>query len=147
MFLILLSSWNSFWEFLPAIDHVGTIDISASEAPRVFMGLVEMNPWVEKFRVRPRAFTDIKGGNTTSLAWRANSPFFFVCFHKLIPYQLYLETLWLCKEKKIFVLFLLWRSRVLKALIYSSIVPVTDKISFLNIRCGCKWCIILISKS
>ena len=51
-----------------AIDHMGIADISVSEAPGVYMGLIGMNTWVEKFRVRPRAFNDIKGGNTTLLA-------------------------------------------------------------------------------
>lgn len=41
----------------------------------------------ERFRVRPRAFSNIKCGNTTSIAYRTHSPWNFV--YKLILYQLY----------------------------------------------------------
>mgnify|MGYP007071237236 CR=1 FL=1 len=58
MFLLLLSNWNSVWEFLPATDHMRTSDIS--EAVSVSMILVEMNTWVEKCRVWPKAFSDIE---------------------------------------------------------------------------------------
>lgn len=46
MFLVLLSNWNLFWEFLFVVDYMGIVDIL--EVYNIYIVLVKMYMWVMK---------------------------------------------------------------------------------------------------